>query len=115
MIKGFATKHNLKITIDRADGTPLVRGERGHLFEYDSERMGLMYLSGHAELSERRIKKCLAAGMEITQHGDTEFAAAFDPNSWGQSFLAIESADCKIRSNFPPQSLVSEEQAQNAQ
>src|SRR5271154_3639098 len=93
----FAARHRLKVVTDKDDGTPVIKGQSGEVYEYDEYRFGVIYLSDNVGKANNRRKACEAIGMEVVQDGDTEFAAVFRPDNSRQAALAIRVADCKTR------------------
>jgi len=98
-IHGFATKHNLSVS--RAeDGTSVVRGRNGELYEYSEDELGVLIMP----MSERQVrfwghacKKMLGAGMTLRQDGDREGALSFDPHNPKASRLAMKLAGVRSR------------------
>jgi hypothetical protein len=101
----FAQRYRLRPWRD-SDGTIVICGRHGHLFEYDRDIMGLMVLP-----SARRPKywghvrrKLLACGFRIQQDGDCEGAASFNPHNAMHAMAAIKAAGIKrIREQSPAQ------------
>ena len=95
-LKDFAERYRLKVSIDRADGTPIVSGKDGHLYEH-VEHLALMFMSagGTPKKWGNARRACEAAGMEVLQDGDTEGSLTFAPSNRAQSKLAIKTVRCK--------------------
>ena len=94
-IKQFAAAHSLKMKSE--DDTKIIPGiDDSHIYQHDEARFGVMYMDTLARDYSTFRKQCEAAGMEVTQDGDTEFAATFDPKSEKQSKLAIRVAGCRF-------------------
>lgn len=83
-VEEFATNHRLKTRID-CDGTRIVPGRRGHIYEYDPDAgllgVCLMFQPGMSGsraygFAKRRLE---ASGLTRTQDGDFEGCFAFDP------------------------------------
>ena len=89
-IKDFAKSRRLTCRQD-VDHTPIVAGKSGHLFEYDDSLFGVEVHRNWARASKRFRE----AGMTITQNGDDEGVAIFDPNSGECVKLALKYADVK--------------------
>ena len=105
----FAEKYNLKVK--KLEGELVIPGRKvkrnnglypapnprypldcllGHIFEYSSTRMGLVFMPRRPKLWTILRKRMLAAGFEIRQNGDWEGTATFDPADSAQARLAIE-------------------------
>jgi hypothetical protein len=105
----FADKYNLKVM--KLEGELAIPGRKlkqndgrypapnprhpldcmlGHIFEYSSTRMGLVFMPRRPKLWTMLRKKMLAAGFEIRQNGDWEGTATFDPADSAQARLAID-------------------------
>lgn len=96
-IQFFATKRNLRATKDKGDDTTVIRGRYGHLYEYDDDHLAVIYMGDSVGKANTRRKACAAAGMEVAQDGDTEFAATFNSSDKKQASLAIKTAGVKTR------------------
>lgn len=106
-IRAFAEKHRLKVTIDRGDGTPIIRGRKGQIFEHD-DRLAIMCISeGEAVWSTKGWNSARRAGelagMTVEQDGDTEGTLLFARDNREQARLAIKLAACKPRRVLSPQ------------
>jgi hypothetical protein len=62
----------------------------GHLFEYSSSRMGLVFMPRRPMVWKNISRRLGAAGFEIRQNGDWEGIATFDPTNPAQARLAIK-------------------------
>lgn len=96
MIQDLASKHHLGTTRD-VDGTTIMAGTTGHVFEYSDTELGVMFMppSRRPRLWIKLRKKCLAAGMIPRQNGDAEGSFSFDPHNRIQARLAIKVAGAK--------------------
>lgn len=104
-----AEKHNLKV--QKIEGELVVAGRQakrnddrypapnidypldnllGHIFEYSSTRLGLVFMPRIAKVWKNLSGKLLASGFEIRQNGDWEGVATFDPADLAQVQLAIK-------------------------
>lgn len=97
MLKTKPTKYRLRVSTDKGDNTESIGGRFGNIYEYDSERLAMMYLSDSVGKANNRRRECEESGMEIVQDGDTEFAAASDPGDPKQAKLAIRVAGVKTK------------------
>ena len=98
MVKSFATANKLQIPRIDTDGTPVLFGRTGQVFEHDSARLGVIYANPKDLTSQRWNTfrgEALNAGMELIQHGDREGSLAFDPKNRAQTKLAIKGAGVK--------------------
>jgi hypothetical protein len=94
-IKQFAKAHDLKARID-VDGTQIIAGiDDSHVYEYDNDHLGVMYMDSLGKDYRSFRKECETSGMEIHQDGDTVFAATFDPSNAKQAKLAVRVAGCR--------------------
>lgn len=117
-VNEFAERHRLKTQRSHDDGTEVINGSLGHLYEYSDTELGVCFLPP----GEPRPKKwgnvrraCIAAGMTLLQNGDSEGCLSFDPNNREQVRLAsyqgsigtseaapVSRADCDPREiSFP--------------
>ena len=94
-ISEFARKHRLQAQRD-TDGTTIIPGRKGksHLFEYDSEFLGVMVMpeNSTAHWWNAASAAFLRSGMEIRQDCDHEGTAIFDPENREQARLALKYA-----------------------
>jgi len=105
----FAEKYNLHVK--KLEGDPVVPGRKlkpkdgwyrdfnpkypldcllGHIFEYSSTRMGLVFMPRRPKVSMNMARKLVAAGFEIRWNGDWEGISTFDPATNAQARLAIK-------------------------
>jgi hypothetical protein len=98
MVKSFATANKLQAPKTDTDGTAVIFGRTGQLFEYDNSQLGVIY-SNPKDLTSQRWNTfrgdALKAGMELIQHGDREGSLAFDPKDRLQTRIAIKGAGVK--------------------
>lgn len=91
----FAEKYRLNLKPGE-DGTDIIPGAEGdsHVFEYADDLLGVMIMphTGTAHRWRTARAAFLAAGMAITQNGDAEGVATFDPNNADQVRLALRYA-----------------------
>jgi hypothetical protein len=107
-LKEFAAKYRLPLRLVPDDETEIVPGREGHshIFEYDSDLLGVMIMPNTDTAHRWRDARSafIAAGMRIHQNGDSEGTASFDPSDSDQVRLALRYA--KIR----PKRRISESQ-----
>jgi len=105
----FAGKYNLNVK--KLEGDPVIPGRKlkandgcyrrpnpkypmdcllGHIFEYSSTRMGLVFMPRRPKVWMNMCRKLIAAGFEIRRNGDWEGMATFDPDNPNQAQLAIK-------------------------
>jgi len=110
----FADDYNLKVK--RLEGELVIPGRRvkgnddsypapnprypldcllGHLFEYSSTRMGLVFMPRRPKVWKNMSRRLVAAGFEIRQNGDWEGMATFDPANPAQARLAIKAISAR--------------------
>ena len=94
----FAENNRLKITKDDC-GDAIIAGKYGHIYEYGSGKLGvcIMSNSGNAYRWNRTSTAFRDAGMEITQNGEHEGCARFDPNNAAQAKTAMRHAKVRTR------------------
>ena len=80
----FAKKYRLTLKTDNADGTDVIFGRTGQIYEFDSGVLGVMFsLPNGANPRPRSWRtaraKGIAAGMILQQNGDAEGSLSFEP------------------------------------
>ncbi len=93
-IETFAMKHHLATTRCVDDGTLVVKGRHGEVYQYSDDELGVLVMPepkrfrlwGHAR------KEMLTAGMKVRQDADHEGAVSFDPSNKKAAKLAIKLA-----------------------
>ena len=80
----FAKEYRLTLKTDNADGTEVIFGRTGQIYEYDLDLLAVMFiLPNDAKPRPRTWRqtrtKCIAAGMILRQNGDAEGSLSFDP------------------------------------
>jgi hypothetical protein len=80
--KEFAEQHSLRVKRSHDDDTDNIVGKYGEIYEYDDDTLGVMLIPEPPRrgLWVRSRVKFEALGMTITQNGDQEGAAIFDPS-----------------------------------
>jgi hypothetical protein len=107
-IQDFAKWRRLKTSTD-IDDTLIIAGRQGHLYEYSSTELGVIFVTPATEAPRtgfwnRLSAACKLAGMIPRQVGDAEGAFSFDSAIPGHVKLALKLADAR------PKRRVSEEQ-----
>jgi len=103
-INSFAVKHKLSIKRD-LDGTFIIHGRVGDLYEYDQEELGVIFLNLTLKKWGSIRRQCQSAGMIIRQNGDSEGALSFDPSNAAQARLAIRLAKARPKRRLSPEHL----------
>jgi hypothetical protein len=96
-IQAWANRYRVKTRLWPEDGTTVITGRWGHIFEYSDDLLGLLIMPepprprywGHTRLA------LSALGMTIRLDGDGEGVATFDPANPEQSRAAIRAAGIK--------------------
>ena len=107
MIQEFAKKYRLHTRRD-TDGTDIIPGKLGHLYEYCSSSMGMLFLppgEPRTRLWNTIRQKALAAGMVLRQDGDAEGALSFQAANPEQARLAIRLVKVRAKRNASPAQL----------
>ena len=109
----FARRENVRLRRDECSDSVLV-GKCGHVFDYGSGRFGLC-LTLHTKRQWSAAKrKLLAARFTITQDGDTEGVATFDPADAVQVSVAFKLAGIRHRRKPSPANLAALATARSA-
>ena len=87
------------------DATKIIPGKLGHIFKHDEGVLGVLVMP---EPPRRQYWGCtrtalLKAGLSITQDGDQEGAATFDPDNPEQVKLAIRAAGIRRKRAVSPE------------
>ena len=103
LLKSFAHRERLNTRIDR-DGTLIVPGRLGHLYQHDEQSLGVLIMPPHVRarcwtLTRRRLA---SLGFRVTQDGDAEGAALFAASDPEQARAAIKAAGVKRRRQLSP-------------
>ena len=101
----FAKKYRLTLKTDNADGTEVIFGRTGQIYEYDLDLLCVMFILPKDAKARPRTwqnvrTKCLAAGMILRQNGDAEGSLSFDAENHEQSRLAIKVAGVQQKRNL---------------
>jgi len=100
----FASNQRMKVKNDEC-GDAIICGKYGHIFEYGSGKLGVCILSvtGTAHRWNRAREAFLAADMRVTQNGDTEGCAVFNPTDQKQVAAATRHARVRPRKKVKPE------------
>jgi hypothetical protein len=103
-IQGFATKQRLKTRVDD-DGTRIIPGKYGHIFEYDTGQLAVMVIPDPPRKNYWTFSrtKLLETGFVLLQNGDSEGSALFSPDDAEQAKLAIQVSGLKRKRTISPQ------------
>src|SRR5712691_7029585 len=104
MIHTFAENNRLKVQKDEC-GDAIIPGKYGHIYEYGSGKLGvcIMSNSGNVHRWNRSRAAFTAAGMDITQNGDHERCATFDPKNATQVKTAMLYARVRMKRQVSPE------------
>ena len=101
-IEDFAARYRLKVR--RAeDGDHIITGKLGHIYQHDSETLGLMFMPGKPRLWPRARRRLEAVGFVIWQDGDHEGSVLFDPSNRTQARLALKVVGAKRKRSLTPE------------
>ena len=103
-LKEFAERYSLRVKRSREDDTDNIVGKFGEIYEYGDGTLGVMVLPDppRRALWVRSRDEFERIGMTITQNGDQEGAAIFDPSNSQQGAAAIEAIQTrKVRRLSP--------------
>ena len=89
-LRTFAEKYRLYTKLD-TDGTTIVAGKLGHIYEHSETQLGLLFVptAPRARLWSATKAKGTAAGMLLRQNAESEGTMLFDSNSPEQARLAV--------------------------
>src|SRR5688572_16280353 len=96
------SRYSLRVRRDE-DGSPVVFGRFGQLYEYASGRLGCMVVHATSRRWAYARRACLSANMTLVQNGDSEGALTFDPENAAQAHLAIRVVRAKRRKSISPE------------
>lgn len=106
-ISEFATKYKLQKPRIDVDGTLVIFGKSGQIYEFSESRLGVIYTSAinggskFRDLTTQRNNaaqaSCIAVGMQLEQQGGLESAFSFDPCDARQAKVAIQVAGAKAK------------------
>lgn len=90
-IESFSEKYCVKIRKD-ADGTLVVPGKLGHIYEHSAEKLGVLFMPSapRARLWSLVKAQGTSAGMAVRQNGESEGTLLFDPANAEQARLALK-------------------------
>ena len=100
----FADRHRLTMRRDEC-GDYYVGGKSGQVYEYNPERLAVLFLGDTIRQWNGAKKKLAAAGFELMQDCDTEGTASFDPEDADQWQVAIQVIQAKQRRVMSPTGL----------
>ena len=101
ILKQFSKRHRLKLRRDEC-GDYFIGGKWGQVYEYDPERLAVLFLGDTKRLWHAAKKKLTAARFRLMQDCDTEGTATFDPADTEQCRLAIQVIRAKPRRVLTP-------------
>jgi hypothetical protein len=103
VVQRFAHTNRLKTKID-ADGTLIIPGKLGHIYQYDHHSLGVVVVP---RIPRRKYwgltrRKLLALWFTVVQDGDGEGAAVFNPANAEQARAAIKAAGITRKRQLSP-------------
>ena len=104
MINTFAENNRLKVEKDDC-GDAIIPGKYGHIYEYGSGKLGVCIMSNswNAFRWNRARAAFIASGIDVTQNGDTEGCATFDPENATRAKIAMLHAKVRPRRQVRPE------------
>src|SRR2546430_2282648 len=94
LLRRFSMDHRLRTRTDE-DHTLIAGGRRGHVFQYSSDRLGVLVMPAKPAIWARQRKALIAAGCTVVQDGDAEGTASFDLGDPKQVAAALKAADVR--------------------
>lgn len=103
-IKTFATRHRLKTVVD-IDGTTIIPGKHGQLYEVSGTRLGTMFLpTAYRPRKFAAVRRAAElAGLVARQVGDSEGCFEFNSNDKAQVKQAIKIAGVRPKRQLSPE------------
>src|SRR3954469_22030191 len=104
-LREFAEKHSVRVKRSREDETDNVVGKYGEIYEYSDDTFGVMVMPDPPRrgLWVRSRQKFEALRMTITQNGEQEGSAIFDPSDRKQVKAAIAAIQAKKMRTLSPE------------
>jgi hypothetical protein len=104
-IECFAAQYRLKTRVSDEDGTKIIPGRFGQLYEYGDGRLAVMVMPDPPRQNYWGFTraKLLAAGFVVVQNGDGEGAATFHPANPQRAKIAIRAAGVKGKRVISPE------------
>ncbi len=104
ILKQFSDRHRLELRRDEC-GDYFVGGKSGQVYEYNPERLAVLFLGDSKRQWNAAKKKLAAAGFKLMQAADTEGTATFDPTDADQCRVAMQVIRAKRRRVMSPAGL----------
>ena len=104
ILQKFAERFRLKERRDECHDF-FVGGKSGQLYEYNPERLAVLFMGDTKRQWNDAKKKLAAAGFELMQDCDEEGSASFDPEDADQCQVAIQVIQAKKRRVLTPTGL----------
>ncbi len=101
ILKQFAELHRLKLRRDEC-GDYFVGGKLGQVYEYNPERLAILFMGESKRQWNVAKKKLAAAGFELMQDCAEEGTSSFDPADAEQCRVAIQVIRAKPRRVLTP-------------
>jgi hypothetical protein len=89
-LRTFAATHRLHTNRD-VDGTDIIAGKHGHIYEHSDTQLGLLFMppAARARLWSATKAKATTAGIIVRQNADSEGTLLFDCHNPVQARLAV--------------------------
>jgi len=103
LIQSFARLHRLRTRLD-TDGTLIILGKLGHIYQYDDHRLAVLILSpiDRGRYWSATRGRLSSLGFTIVQNGDCEGVAIFSSSDPEQARAAIRAAGVKRKRQLSP-------------
>jgi hypothetical protein len=110
LLSDFAAKYRLKVAADSC-GDPIIPcqlSKDSNISDYGDTELAISWITdgnkpSRTGLWNRTKLKCLAAGMRLSQEGDSEGVFVFDPADAVQAKLAIKSVKARAKRKMTPE------------
>ena len=102
--RSWCAQNCLKANRDE-DGSPIVKGKVGHLYQHNDEMLGLIFMPGSVRSWAFARKKLEAAGCTILLDCEGEGSALFSPESEAQVALAVKLVKTRRKRKATPEQL----------
>src|SRR5271157_415044 len=105
VIERFASRNRLKTRVDVEDGTKIIPGKYGHVYEFGDGRLGVMVMPDPPRRQYWGFIRTvlLKLGFVVLQNGDGEGAATFNANNPEQAKAAVRAARIKRKRQISPE------------
>lgn len=103
LLRSLAYRQRLKTRVD-SDGTLIIPGKLGHIYQHDKQHLAVLVMPLHPRTRYWSVtrRRLVRLGFKLTQNGDTEGAAVFNPGDSEQGRAAIKAAGIKRKRQLSP-------------